>query len=845
MAIKNKNGAGRTFTSAKRITGKRVAIGIGCALSGMLTSAMAAPGASASPSAVEQPAILSFAIPAGDLAPALQTAAAKAGVIVIFTPEQTRGKSTAGLQGHYRLTDAFNTLLAGSGLRAQQTAQGYRLVDAGPVQPLTIPELSVVGGLSDSVAAGRSVLDKEDIERVQADNIASLLDRLPGVGMAGSPRPGGQSLNIWGMGDMEDVKVVLDGAPKGFEKYRQGSVFIEPELLKKVEVDKGPHNLLNGNGGFGGTITLETKDAGDMLLPGEDFGGLLKYSYHTNDRQGIYSGALYGRTPEGFADGLIYMSKRDGGNLKRPDGTRFAYSANDQASYLLKTNIYLSEAQTLTLSAMRSDSDGWQPFAAKRDDIAAPSQADIDKYGREEAWRRILVYRDQTDTNYSVKWNLAPEAQPLLNLTLSYAYSKTEQHDKRPDSASKFSYLGTLGNESWVNYTDRQFDVSNESRFASGPLEHKLLLGARWHKHQRDTLMYYPSQVKNASYNYGYFQPYYMPAGEQETRSVYLQDAVSFGSLTVTPGVRYDHVTNTGQPNRAPRYNDSDPLVGHDYSSVTYTGWSPHLGVMWKATSNLSLFADVSRTWRAPVIDEQYEVQYAASSVPGTSRGLQVERMTGVRLGAVLDFNDVLMARDSLQIRTTLFRNRGKDEIFYRRGVVCDAARHGGQCGQPLSNYRNLPGYTIEGVELESFYDSESLFGSLSFSSIRGKRDASPRDPWGNETWIAEIPPVTAHAMLGMKVPQWDMDFGWTGDFVRKQDRSPADGDPMAVVWALPKTSGYALHGLFASWQPSGLQGFEARVAVDNLFNRDYYPYLGESVSGVGRNIKFSVSQRF
>jgi len=71
MAIKNKNGAGRTFTSAKRMTGKRVAIGIGCALSGMLTSAMAAPGASAPPSAVEQPAILSFAIPAGDLAPAL------------------------------------------------------------------------------------------------------------------------------------------------------------------------------------------------------------------------------------------------------------------------------------------------------------------------------------------------------------------------------------------------------------------------------------------------------------------------------------------------------------------------------------------------------------------------------------------------------------------------------------------------------------------------------------------------------------------------------------------------------------------------------------------------------
>ncbi|ENR5900676.1 TonB-dependent receptor plug domain-containing protein, partial [Providencia stuartii] len=125
------------------------------------------------------------------------------------------------------------------------------------------PALSVVGNLNSSVGAGSSVLKLKDIERTQANNLAELVDQLPGISSSGSPRPGGQTLNIWGMGDVEDVKVTLDDAPKGFEKYRQGSVFIEPELIKRIDVDKGPHNIMDGNGGFGGTVKITTKDPAD------------------------------------------------------------------------------------------------------------------------------------------------------------------------------------------------------------------------------------------------------------------------------------------------------------------------------------------------------------------------------------------------------------------------------------------------------------------------------------------------------------------------------------------------------------------------------------------------------
>ena len=79
------------------------------------------------------------------------------------------------------------------------------------------------------------------------------------------------------------MKVILDGVPKGFEKYRQGSIFIEPELIKQIEVNKGAHTSLYGNGGFGGVITVETKDAQDLLEGGENVGAMLKYSRHSNN----------------------------------------------------------------------------------------------------------------------------------------------------------------------------------------------------------------------------------------------------------------------------------------------------------------------------------------------------------------------------------------------------------------------------------------------------------------------------------------------------------------------------------------------------------------------------------
>ncbi|WP_436897074.1 TonB-dependent hemoglobin/transferrin/lactoferrin family receptor [Acinetobacter gyllenbergii] len=707
----------------------------------------------------------------------------------------------------------------------------------------------------DTIQFGQSVLNQKAIDRYQANNVAQLLDNMPSVGSAGSPRPGGQTINILGMGGVEDVPITLDDSVKSFDKYRQGSVFIEPELLKKITVDKGPHNVEVGNGGFGGKVTLETKDATDLLVDDKNIGAFLKYSRFSNNSQNTYTGAVYGKSKNDVIDGMFYYTNRDSGDVQRPDGSKFLYSAQQQDTYLAKLNFHPTDSQKISLNAMQSGHKGWEPFAAMRDQDAVPTEADIKKYGYEEAWKRRLVYRDQNDSSYSVGYELNPESNPYVNLKATASYSKTDQHDQRLPSVT--GSAATLGNESWVTYTNTAFKLSNISDIVTDYGTHKLKVGAQYQKMEQNSLIYDKNNAKKPDYNFGYYEPNYMPSGKQQMLSAFVEDQYQIDNFTITPSLRYDHITNTGHPNRASRYND--PSAGHDYSSKTYSGWSPRLALAWKQADYLTWFANISKTWRAPRVDEQYYVQSAITSVPSTSRYLLPEKMRAIRLGNEMNFDDVFSEQDHLQVRLTYHHNRGGDEIFRNRSTFCKAqAENNANGGNGSINdcngnykhgfYRNVTDYTIKAYEAEIFYNQPTWFTGLTYSYIRGQRDNSPVNPWFEQkTWMTDIPPKKATATLGVNVPEHHLTMGWRGIFVAKQDRSLSDNDKSiaASSFSLPKTKGYSLHGVYADWQPVGEKGPTLNFSIDNLFNRDYKMYLGEYMTGTGRDYKLSISQRF
>ncbi|WP_407639249.1 TonB-dependent hemoglobin/transferrin/lactoferrin family receptor [Acinetobacter larvae] len=708
----------------------------------------------------------------------------------------------------------------------------------------------------DTIQFGQSVLNQKAIDRFQANNVAQLLDTMPGVGMAGSPRPGGQTINILGMGGHADVPITLDDSLKGFDKYRQGSVFVEPEILKRITVDKGPHNVEVGNGGFGGKVTLETKDAQDLLREDRLIGAFLKYSRFSNNSQNTYTGAVYAKAPNNIIDGLIYFTKRDSGNVERPDGSKFLFSEQEQDTYMAKFNFRPSEGHKIFINAMQSGHKSWEPFAAMRDvDLTSPTQEEIDELGYDEAWRSKLVYRDQDDRSYSMGYEFNPSNNPYINFKAVASYSKTNQHDTRTEHG--VISAGTLGSQSWIEYTNKAIKLSNVSEIDSRYGSHKVKVGAQYQNMYQQALNFVDTKIDDPDFNHGYYQPYFMPEGQQTMLSGFIEDQYQIGSVTITPSLRYDHIVNKGKENLANAYNK--PEVGHDYSSKTYTGWSPRLALSWQQAQYLTWFANISQTWRSPRIDELYSVQYDRAAAPSSSLYLKPEKMLAIRLGNEMNFQDLFAEEDHLQVRLTYHHNRGKNEIFKNLSTFCEAQvidkQNGGKgnisvCGGDYDHgwYRNVKDYTIKAYEAELFYNQPMWFAGITYAYVRGQRDQSPVNPWlGHKTWMTAIPPRKATATLGITVPEHHLTMGWRGIFVDAQRRSLRDDDDAiaARTYSLPKTKGYALHGIFTEWQPYGDTGPTLNFSIDNLFNRDYKMYLGEYMTGTGRDFKLSISQRF
>lgn len=97
-----------------------------------------------------------------------------------------------------------------------------------------LPTITVITSKPNKDLVNTGILRQPQLDTIQSNNIASLLEYLPGTSIVGSPRPDGQKINIWGLSDPEDVPVTVDGSLKTFDTYRQGSIFIEPELIKKL-----------------------------------------------------------------------------------------------------------------------------------------------------------------------------------------------------------------------------------------------------------------------------------------------------------------------------------------------------------------------------------------------------------------------------------------------------------------------------------------------------------------------------------------------------------------------------------------------------------------------------------
>lgn len=318
-------------------------------------------GLGAAPVAYAQaPAARSLDVPAGPLGAALARLGRQARTVVSVEPALVRGRSTAGLKGEFTPDDALDRILSGSGLWAQPDGRGgYRVtsrpVAASSVEPIStarpssvpvgapadLEALVVVGALTDIEVVGA------DLELRQANDLADIFRDVPSVSVGGSLGIA-QKIYVRGLEDSL-LNVTVDGAPqRGTLFHHIGRVSIEPELLSTVDVKAGAGEATSGFGAIGGSIRFRTKDADDLLRPGQTFGGIAKAGYFSNDGYKL-SGAAYGRLfgDVGFVASLVHVDRE---NMEDGGGQKLLGTAAEQNLGYLKIGGELGGGHRLAVS---------------------------------------------------------------------------------------------------------------------------------------------------------------------------------------------------------------------------------------------------------------------------------------------------------------------------------------------------------------------------------------------------------------------------------------------------------------------------------------------------------------
>ncbi|MCA1896218.1 TonB-dependent receptor domain-containing protein, partial [Shewanella putrefaciens] len=469
---------------------------------------------------------------------------------------------------------------------------------------------------------GEAIISMDQIEEMQATTFAEVIDDMAGAHIDGGTRSGGERINVWGFGETEDFNVYVDNAPVGFEQYRYGSFFLDPDLIKRVEVIKGAHDVRSGNGGFGGAMYVVTKSADDFLKYDQSLGARVKTSYASNNDAMGYTGTVYGRVNSSLS-GLLHLTRRYAGDVTLANGEEYEYSGYEQNNYLGKMD-YAQGDHQLALSLTHYLDEGRKPWANRRGPMPVISDYNIKKYGSyEQALYATTAYNTYEDNTWSANYRYSP-SNPLIDTQVVISHSANARHWVRPDIAwEKMTVsVGNFGHESWLDYKRDYIDINNLSLIG----DHEITTGLQYRSLDRTSLVFNKSYETNPEKNFGWYTPYYQPEGRQDTYAAYIRDAIHLtNDLTVTPSLRYDFIYSIGRPNIAPDYNDI--AAGHDYSSTHHSGFSPRLGIDYQLTNHARLNFDYAYSLQAPVVDEIYAVQYAKASITGTSRDIDVERL--------------------------------------------------------------------------------------------------------------------------------------------------------------------------------------------------------------------------
>jgi len=609
-----------------------------------------------------------------------------------------------------------------------------------------------------------SVVDQQSLEITQPQNVGDTVRSLPNVEMYGGPRRSAETPTIRGR-SQEHVLILVDGMRQNYIHNRNGRLFLEPDMLKQVEVVRGPNSALYGSSAQGGTIAMRTKDALDLLGPGRSTGARLKTGYASVNDEVFYSAAGYAAT--GGLDLLAMGTYRDGGNVRLGTGDDLEFSGSEVKSGLFKASYKTVGGQTFALSHDITREKSIQP--------TIPSSTSTTS----------IVNRKAKVDSTLARYLLNPSNSDLLDLELSAYQVETGNYD--------LGYSASL-----VDRDDRRIvktsgaSLVNRSRIEAASLgRHRLTYGAEVFKDE-STIRRWDTGVP--------LPILYNPDGQVRYESVFLQDEIDVTeTVSLIPGIRYD------------TYESDSPIAAHNSSDDSV---SLKLGAVYRPKPYLFLFGLYSEGFVAPNLNQLFRLgtHYRIGNRQQDFRGnldLRAETSKSYEAGIGLEFrfDNAAHFQAKLSVFTQDAKNTITTEIQVQPTVPPDLAAEG-VTQYEYSKYINLDGAEYEGAELEVGYSTRSWYVNASGSTMTSREKTRPRK-------LDTTPADKLSVNGGIRIPAANLTLGGNALFV---------GSRAGKVYRDSyKTAGYSVWGLYAVWRPAFLgDSTSLNLNVNNLFDKAY-----------------------